>query len=280
MAVVTIARQIGSLADEVGAGLAERLGYKLVDKHAIANAVQALSSTEVSNNIPEIEEKQPSFWERLNEERQRYRVMLRAAMLGVAHQDRAVVIGMGGGFILHEFSHVLRVFSMSPFAARVDRIARGGTPDRPGPMERDSARDLVRHIDRERAGYVRYLFNADWLESANYDLVVNTGRLSVRDVIEVLASATERVNLAMTPESAQRLSNALLASRVEASLLGNAGIWVHALQVVAEGGVVYLNGEVITDEDRGLAEEIAQRGPGVTRVVNDLRIQPPPLTGM
>jgi cytidylate kinase len=280
MAVVTIARQFGALADEVGAALAERLGYRLVDKQAVANAVRSFTSMEVSGNVPEIEEKQPSFWERLNEERQRYRVMLRTAMLEFAEQDRAVVMGMGGGFILGEFSHVLQVFIVSPFSTRVERVARGGTPDRPGPMERDAARDLVRHMDRERAGYLRYLFNVDWTEPSNYDVVLNTGRMSVPDVVEILASGSERITLGTTPDSARRLADALLASRVEATLLGNAGIWVHALQVVAEGGVVFLNGEVITDEDREVAEEIAQRVTGVTRAVNDLRIQPPPLTGM
>lgn len=280
MAVVTIARQVGSLADELAAALAGRLQYRLVDRQVVASLARAYSATEIPPSVPEIEEKKPTFWERLNEERHRYRVMLRTALLEVAQQDRAVILGMGGSYLLGEFSHVLRVFVVSPLGVRIQRVARSGTPERPGPMEREAARDMVRQADRERAGYVRYLFNTDWADPANYDLVINTGRLSVGEAVEVLAGAVERVNLVQTPDSAKRLDNAALASRVEAALLSNAGIWIHALQVVADGGVVHLSGEVIADEDRDLAEEIALRVPGVSRVVNDLRIQPPPLTGM
>lgn len=280
MAVVTIARQVGALGDEVGRALAERVGYQFVDRQALLNAAAAYTQVEISTSVPEIEERKPSFWERLNEERNRYRVILRSAMLEFAVQDRAVVIGMGGGFMLGDFSHVLRTMAVSPLGTRIDRIAQAGTPERPGPIEREVARDYVRHADRERSGFVRYLFNVDWLEPDRYDVVINTGRLSVGDAAAALAAAVEQVHLTLTPESAERLNNAAVASRCEASLLSNAGIWVSGLQVVADGSVVYLNGEVITDEDRDVAEEIAMRVPGVTRVVNDLRIQPPPLTGM
>ncbi|MBI4493469.1 MAG: cytidylate kinase family protein [Chloroflexi bacterium] len=280
MAAITIARQLGSLGDEVAQALAERLGYRFVDKLALTSAAQAYSGLEITSGVPEIEEKKPSFWERLNEERHRYRVVLRSTMLEFAVQDRVVLLGMGGAYMLRDFSHVLRVFVTSPVSVRVDRIARTGTPQRPGPMDREAATSAIQHGDRERAGYARYLFNVDWLDPTRYDLVVNTSRLRVPEAVEILAGAVERVNLSLTPDSAERLHNETLASRVEATLLSNAGIWVHGLQVVAEGSVVHLSGEVITDEDREVAEELALRASGVTRVVNDLRIQPPPLTGM
>lgn len=280
MAVVTISRQLGALGEEVARALAERLDYQLVDRDKLIKAAQAYTGLEVSSGVPEIAEKRPSFWERLNEERHRYRVVLRSALLEFAEQDRAVLLGVGGAFMLHDYSHTLRVLTVSPMSVRVERVMRTGTPERPGPLDREAAMEAIRENDRERAGHVRYLYNADWVDPGRYDLVLNTGRLSVGQAVEVLAAAVERLNLSLTPESADRLHNAALGSRVEATLLSNGGVWVHGLQAVADGSVIHLNGEVIAEEDRELAEEITLQVPGVTRVINDLRIQPPPLTGM
>ena len=78
----------------------------------------------------------------------------------------------------------------------------------------------------------------------------------------------------------QRLGNLALASRVEATVLGDPTVWVNGLKVVAQDGRVRIEGEVITEEDRDAVEQIVRAIEGVRHVENDLRVQPPPLTGM
>jgi hypothetical protein len=111
-------------------------------------------------------------------------------------------------------------------------------------------------------------------------VVLNTGRWSVPTATEYLEDLIGLPEVSRTPDSVERLENLALASLVEARLVNNAGIWVHGLRAVADRGQVTISGEVITDEDRDVAEEIALSVPGVRAVVNELRIQPPPLTGM
>ena len=41
-----------------------------------------------------------------------------------------------------------------------------------------------------------------------------------------------------------------------------------------------LEGEVITEEDRETVEQVVRAIEGVRAIDNDLRVQPPPLTGM
>jgi osmotically-inducible protein OsmY len=43
---------------------------------------------------------------------------------------------------------------------------------------------------------------------------------------------------------------------------------------------VRLEGEVITEDDREAVEQVVRAIEGVRMVDNDLRVQPPPLTGM
>ena len=279
MPVVTITRTLGSEGDAIGRALAERLGYRYLDKRGIVSVMRTYGG-EVEPSAPEIEEKQPSFWERLNEERRRHSVMLRSAVYSFALEDNAVLVGVGASMLLQGLNHVLKVLTIAPMEPRIQRVMESGSLDRVGPVERETAIEMIRAKDRETAGYLRYLFNRDYLDPKLYDLVLNTGRWSVPAAAEYIGDLLNLPEINKTAESSERLENLALGSLVEARLVNNAGIWVHGLKVIADRGEVTITGEVITDEDRDVAEEIAAGVPGVRGVINELRIQPPPLTGM
>jgi cytidylate kinase len=274
MPVVTIARQFGSLGDEIGRAVADRLGYRLLDRRTLPAYVREFG--EIEPNAPEIAETRPSFWERLNEERRRHTIIVRCGVYGFARENDGVILGLASNFLLRGLSHVLRVFMVAPMAIRVDRVLE----QQSGLVERETVAEMIRRSDRERAGYIRYMNNADWNDAHGYDLVLNTANLTVEQAAELIASAIEQGVIAPTAGSLQQIEDLALASRVEAVLISNAGIWIHGMKATAERGVVTLAGEVITDEDREYAEEIARGVPGVRLVANELRIQPPPLTGM
>jgi cytidylate kinase len=279
MAVVTITRTLGSEGDAIGRALAELLGYRYMDKRSIVQVMRTQGG-DVEPTAPEVEEKQPTFWERLNEERRRHSMMLRSAVYGYALDDNCVIVGVGASMLLKGIPHAMKVLTVAPLEARIARVMRSGSLDDPGPTSRESAAEMVRQKDRETSGYLRYLFNVNMMQPHHYDFVLNTGKWDVSQAVEFLASTQRRTDFAQTPAGNARLQNLALASKVEATLVNNAGIWVHGLRVTSERGEVVLTGEVITEEDRDVAEEVAATVPGVRAVVNDLRIQPPPLTGM
>ena len=279
MAVITISRQEGSLGDHIARALAERLDYRFLDNSTVIAEARKYGG-EIEPNAPEIEEKQPTFWERLNEERRRHTTMVRSAVYGLARDDNLVVVGLGGVSLLRELNHVLKVLTVAPMDVRIDRVSRMGTIERPLPVDRDQAARLVRRSDRQREGYLRYMFNIEWLDAQIHDVIINTGTLSMDTVVDALAHVAQRPELRATPESSDALENLALGSRVEAALVNNAGIWIHGLRVSADRGRVTITGEVITDDDRDVAEETAMTVEGARQVVNELRIQPPPLTGM
>src|SRR5919205_688246 len=119
MPIATITRQIGSDGDEIEPG------------------------------APEVQEKQPSFWERLNEERRRHSIMLRSAVYSFALEDDCVIVGVGGSILLKGLSHVLKVLTIADFDVRVNRTMEEGSLDRAGPItSREAAIEMVRAKDR------------------------------------------------------------------------------------------------------------------------------------
>src|SRR5579859_3444278 len=281
MAVITISRHPGSLGDTVARAIAQRLRYRLVERAELVHLAERIGGPDVAwDRAPELRERSPSFWERLNEERRRYASVLRRVTTQLAEEDDVVIVGLGGGQLLKGLSNVLRLQVVAPMEVRLERVMERGYDDVVGPFTRDRARDLIRKSDRDTSGYMRYMFNIDWLEPQHWDLVINTGRFSVAETVDMVSSIVGSGMLEPSALDRQRLGNLALASRVEATVLGDPTVWVNSLKVVAQDGRVRIEGEVITEEDRDAVEQVVRLVDGVRQIDNDLRVQPPPLTGM
>jgi cytidylate kinase len=281
MAVITISRHPGSLGDTIARSLADRLNYRLVERGELVQLAERVGGSDVAwDRAPELRERSPSFWERLNEERRRYASVLRRVTTQLAEEDDVVIVGLGGGQLLKGLSNVLRLQIIAPMDVRLERVMERGFDDVAGPLSRDRARDLIRSRDRDSSGYMRYLFNIDWMEPQHWDLVINTGRFSVDESIEIIRSLVNSGVLEPSALDRLRLGNLALASRVEATVLGDPTVWVNGLKVIAQDGRVKIEGEVITEEDRDAVEQVVRAIEGVRQIDNDLRVQPPPLTGM
>jgi cytidylate kinase len=281
MAVITISRHPGSLGDTIARSIAERLHYRLVERAELVRLAERIGGSDVAwDRAPELRERSPSFWERLNEERRRYASVLRRAMTQLAEDDDVVIVGLGGGQLLKGLSSVLRLQIIAPMDVRLERVMQRGFDEVAGPLSRDQARDLVRKADRDITGYMRYMFNIDWTESHHWDLVINTGRFGVSETVDIVAAIVSSGALEPSALDRQRLANLALASRVESTVLSDPSVWVNGLKVVAQDGRVRFEGEVITEEDREAVEQIILAIEGVRQTDNELRVQPPPLTGM
>jgi cytidylate kinase len=281
MAVITISRHPGSLGDTIARALAERMQYRLVERSELIQLAQRIGGADVAwERSPELRERSPSFWERLNEERPRYASVLRRIITRLAEEDNVVIVGLGSGQLLKGLGNVLRLQIIAPMDVRLQRVMERGFDDVDGPLSKDRARDLIRTHDRDISGYMRYLFNIDWMESQHWDLVLNTGRFTVEQSVTLVSSVVDSGALVPSLVDQQRLRNLALASRIEADVLCDQTVWVNALRVQAQDGRVRLEGEVITEEDRAAVEQSVRLMDGVRQIENNLRVQPPPLAGL
>jgi cytidylate kinase len=217
MALVTFSREEGSLGGLVARQVAERLKYRVLDLKELLQEAERFGG--IKSTAPELFEKQPGLLERLDRERRRYSVILRAVVYDVAQRDNVVFLGRGVGMLLGDLSHALRVLVVAPQDVRVSRVMRQGVSARPGPKTREEAEEIVRRSDRDRAGYLRYLFNVDWLNPQLHDLVINTASIGVPSATEAVIMAIQSMQLSATPETLSRLSDLAQASRAEAQAL-------------------------------------------------------------
>lgn len=105
----------------------------------------------------------------------------RLALLG-----RVIVIGRGGNVITRDMANVFHVRLVAPMAWRIQRI-----------MERDgtdakTAGDTVRKLDLGRKRYLEDYFHVDIDDPLQYDLVINSARMSHPTIAKTIAEAVFR----------------------------------------------------------------------------------------
>lgn len=97
----------------------------------------------------------------------------------IAKRGNAVIVGRGANFIISSKKR-LSVRITTPFEIRVQNVVQsfGAIPE--------YARERIINRESKRRGFVKRSFNADIADPHNYDLVINTGRLSIEEVEDAI----------------------------------------------------------------------------------------------
>jgi cytidylate kinase len=239
MGIVTISHEMGAGGSVIGAALAERLEYRYVDQDMISQAARRYGCLEA--RLTQFDETRPSFFERFDVETRHYMTVLQSALLDVAEQDNAVIMGRGGQVLLQGIAHVLRVFVRAPLDVRVRRVMKK-MADQGDSVDARAAAELVRRTDQEKYGRMRYLFDFNWSDPALYDLVINTEKLSFEAGVELILGLLPRPELAAMEATRQAVRDRALASRVRAALAAHPETRKYRITVEAEGNVIRLEG--------------------------------------
>jgi cytidylate kinase len=100
----------------------------------------------------------------------------------IGKQGRAVVVGRGANFIMPAKDR-FAVRVVAPLEVRIQNIAkRFGVPT-------DAAKRRVLVRENRRRAFIRQSFNADICDPIHYDLLLNTGNLSVEAAVESVIGA-------------------------------------------------------------------------------------------
>jgi len=113
--------------------------------------------------------------------------LIQQVILEMAQQGNVIIVGRGGHIILKDMPHVLRLLIVAPEEVRIQTLM-----ERMG-INRKEAERRIRQSDRERAAYLKRYFNTTHLDPANYDLVLNTGHLSVDTAVTLIKEAARRI---------------------------------------------------------------------------------------
>lgn len=269
MPIVTIAHETGSGGPEIGTALAERLGYRYVDREMISQAARQYGVTE--DKLAQLDETKPSLFERFDVETRQYISIIQSGLYDVAEEDNVVINSRGGQILLRGITHALRIRVIAPFELRVKRVMDKMTGRMGESVDVRTTAEMVRRSDHEKHGRMRYLYDVDWGDPALYDLVLNTEKLSTAAAVDMMSGLVRRPEVQATEASRQAVRDRGLASRVRAALAAHPDTRKYRINVEADQGVIRLEGTAAVEK----AAEVARTVAGVVDVKGQLLEVPP-----
>lgn len=193
MGVITIAREFGAGGEQVGRLVADRLGWKFLDRHLVSEVARQLALSE--DFVDRHDERRASFLDRLLQQlagadfsspqepsiwtppfqdpafdpARAVLQLTQEAVRSAAAAGNCVIVGRGSTYILRGHEGVLSVFLRAKAEARLRLVKELFN------LDDEAARKRIRETDANRAAYIREVYGHDWLNPHHYDMVLDSG---------------------------------------------------------------------------------------------------------
>jgi cytidylate kinase len=268
MSVITISRGSFSGGKALAECLAERLGYRCIDRGIIVEraAAAGVSQDELMGALL----KPPHFWDRFRHEKYIYLTLIQAALTEEVRTGKVVYHGNAGHLLLRGAPHVLRVRIIAPLELRL-----GMVQDRLK-FNRSEAAAYIEKVDDERRKWTSYLYGVNWEDPHLYDVVLNLEQMEMQEACEGVVTIARQKSFEFTAECLAAMADLALASRIRANLALNVPTSDLEVEVVAHQGSVWIKGKVVDLDQMAEVERVARKTPGVAELKLD-RLGPMPL---
>jgi cytidylate kinase len=190
VSVITVSREPGSGGKVVAQRLAEELGMDYFHQemvHKIAESARV--STLVVKTLDEKSLNVLDDWvsSHVNENHlwpDEYLKHLLKVIGTIGRHGQAVVVGRGGNFILHG-PLVFRLRIVAPLELRIKNVI-----DQYGGDSTLVSRRVLQ-TDSDRKAFIRKYFHKDISDPLNYDLLINTGQVSIDGAVRTIRTAID-----------------------------------------------------------------------------------------
>jgi hypothetical protein len=205
MPIVTIRGTLGSWAPEIGKQVADLLHADYVDRRIIAEVAARLRRQEEEVSAKEMppssllgriaealdlsmssgvgfEGTYLPTWEIPLDDR-RYLQALESVVKELARSPSMVIHGRGSQFILKNHPQTLHVFTVAPVELRLKRVMESQN------LDAAAARQEIARFDKGSREFIKRYFQVSWEDPVQYDLVINTEHLSVKDAASIVIDA-------------------------------------------------------------------------------------------
>ena len=262
MSIITISRGSYSRGKEVAEKLALKLGYECISREILLEASDEF-------NIPEIKliralHDPASVLERFSQGKERYVSYLLASLLQRVRKDNVVYHGLAGHFFLADIPHALKVRINADIQARVNEEMRREN------ISAEKALYILRKDDEERRKWGLQVYGTDTWDSRLYDIVLQIGRLTVDDAVDILFDTVQKPSYQATAESLQMVEDLALSVKVKVALVSIAP----KIQVSADHGKVFISGidDPLVAKSKAKISTIAMQIEGVEDVIFNERV--------
>jgi len=247
--------------------LAEKLGIPSISREVLKEVAGQFGITE--SLLREQLEKTQGFLNRPSPERRLYLAALQLALAEKAQQGSLVYHGHAGHLLLKGLPQIFKIGIVAPLQSRAEKLMKREN------LSLEEATKAIKQMDESRIQWVRFLYDVDWLDPSQYDLVINIGYISLETACELIICTLEQEQFKEKPTDKQRIEDFVLASRVKVQLATHERTKGLDLEAEAEKGVVKIRGKILTGGffPRGKQTtkndliEVAQRVPGVEQVL-------------
>ena len=137
--------------------------------------------------------------------------------------------------------------------------------------DRGFVENEIRLSDEAHGAITRRHFGINWQDSENYDLALNTERLSVEECADEVLALLDDPTFQETPQSQRSFRNLALTAHIRAALRQDPRTSQMMFSIACEDGVATLAGLVDPGQEPQHAVEVASRVPGVKEAKNQLR---------
>ena len=265
MAIITIARELAALGEEVARELSRITKYKLIDREYLEKRLTDYGLS--ADKREKYDEKKPGFWASLSQERDDYLHFLKAALYEETFGGDCIVVGRGGSAVFKSVPSLVSVKLVSPLALRIERVMKSYACD-----ERH-ALQIVEESDHNRTGFHKYFFSIDWADPRTYDLTLNSGKAEPAQMAALIDEYRKALIDKTKEESGKRrLAELLLGQRVVTEIVYAKKVPVHFLEAAADGGRVVLHGVANTQAAIDSALAAARALPGVTEAESAIQV--------
>ena len=193
--IITITRQYGSGGHDIGKLLSERLGIPFYDKELISLAAKksgvspevfAQADERMSNSL--LYTLSTGLYNYGNgfsamgdlPMNDRLYILQHKIIKEKAEKEVFVVVGRCADYILKEYDNVVRVFVYADLDVRARRAVERQD------IEASRARQAVSKVDKNRANYYSFKKKKKWGAPENYDLCLNSTKLSVEQAADLI----------------------------------------------------------------------------------------------
>ena len=186
--IITISREPGSGGRLVAQGVAEKLGYDVFHQEVLhemaesAHVSTTLLRTLDERGVSVLDEWIASLVDLHHLWPDQYLRHLMRVIGTIGKHGRAVLVGRGANFVLPP-EHRFRVRVIAPRSDRIRHVQKAF-----GLSTQDAERRITK-TESDRRAFIRKYFNADITDPYNYDLIINTGILSIETAVETVTAA-------------------------------------------------------------------------------------------
>jgi cytidylate kinase len=196
LSVITISREPGSGGNILAERLGDELGYDVYHQKILHRLAE---STHLSTSFLEhLDEKGLSPFQnyiystadRHHFGPDQYLRHLLKIIKSIGNNGRAVIVGRGANFILPPAER-FSVRVVAPKQLRIERLSRDFG------ISMQEAKKRVCRTESDRKAFNQKYFNADVTAPENYDMIINTGRLSIEDAVHCIKYTNENETCVM-----------------------------------------------------------------------------------